>query len=154
MINAAVLAIGTIKDKPVMEITKEYLKRVKPYAKVEMFELKAEAFSAGDETKAKMKEGERLLGYLEKRPGVRIILLSESGKLMDSLQFAGFLEKEDKQVMFVIAGALGFSPEVLERGFERVSLSLLTFTHEMARVILLEQIYRSTTIIKGKKYHY
>lgn len=154
MINASILAIGGIKNKPVMEIAKEYLKRIKPYAKVEISELKAEAFRDGDEARAKTKEGERLLDFLKKRPGARIILLSESGRMMDSPQFAKFLEKENKQIIFVIAGALGYSPEIMERGFERVSLSPLTFTHEMARVILLEQIYRAAAILKGKKYHY
>lgn len=154
MIQATILAIGGIKDAPLRELAEEYLKRLAPYAKVEIQELKAEAFGADDEEKAKKKEGERILNFLEKKSDVKIFLLTESGKLKNSKEFAGFLGAESGQIIFVIAGALGFSDEVLKKPFVRLSLSPMTFTHEMARVILLEQIYRAATILKGKKYHY
>lgn len=154
MIRATILAVGGIKDAPLKEIAEEYLKRLAPYAKVEIQEIKAEAFGTGDEEKAKKKEGERILNFLEKKPEAKVYLLAEAGKLKDSKEFARSLGAEDGPVIFVIAGALGFSDEVLKKPFAALSLSPMTFTHEMARVILLEQLYRAATILKGKRYHY
>ena len=116
----------------------EYAKRIKRYADLELTELKderaSESLSAAEEIQVMKKEGERILAAI--RPDERVIALAIEGKLC-----------------FVIGGSLGLSPEVKARADELMSLSLLTLPHRLARIVLLEQIYRSLTIINNKTYH-
>ncbi len=155
MFNAVVLAVGTLREPLMRQAVFDYLKRIAPYSKVEMAELKAEPFrdAAGME-KAKKKEGERILEFLKKKPGAKTILLKENGKEYDSREFAEFLSETNQRILFVIGGTSGFSKEILDRRFTTLSLSRMTLTHEMARILLLEQIYRAATLLKGKVYHY
>jgi len=83
-----------------------------------------------------------------------IIGLDESGNNLNSLELAKFLEKNNQHIVFLIGGALGLSSAVLQKIDFKLSLSQMTFTHEMTRVILLEQVYRAVTIVNGKSYHY
>lgn len=153
MFNIAILAIGKVKDRNLAAGIEEYLKRLRPYAAVKVEEIKPEPFGASDKEKAKRSEGERLMRALEKYAGDRIFLLSEWGEEFDSLGFSEKLEKESGRMVFVIAGALGFSEEIFKK-HPKISLSKLTFPHELARLVLLEQIYRAAAIAKGKEYHY
>jgi 23S rRNA (pseudouridine1915-N3)-methyltransferase len=134
-------------------LSEEYLKRLKPYAAVKLIELAPESFGESDHAKAKKVEGGRILAALEKYSAGEVYLLHERGKELDSVAFASKLESTGGKSIFVVAGALGFSEEVLQK-YQQFSLSKLTFPHEIARLLLLEQIYRATTIVKGKTYHY
>ncbi|TSC93674.1 MAG: conserved hypothetical protein TIGR00246 [Parcubacteria group bacterium Athens0714_25] len=155
MQKITILAVGKIKEKYFKEACQEYLKRIGPYARVEMEEIGTESFFGdGDKEKAKEKEGGRILKFLDRNDDCQIFLLEENGNEMDSVSFSRKMEKIQNPIIFVIAGALGFSDEVKKRGFGKLSLSQMTFPHELARLVLLEQVYRATTICKGKKYHY
>jgi 23S rRNA (pseudouridine1915-N3)-methyltransferase len=155
MLKIKIITIGGVKEKSYNGLINEFLKRLRPYAKVEILELKAESFKReSDKEKAKKIEGERILKSIEKCGHTRIFLLEEEGREFNSLEFANFLEKDTREIIFVIAGTLGFSLKVKEKIKISVSLSRLTFPHEMARVVLFEQIYRGITINKNKKYHY
>jgi 23S rRNA (pseudouridine1915-N3)-methyltransferase len=151
MMEIIIIAIGKIKNEFFAGAIAEYLLRLKPYASVKILELTPESFSESNHAAAKKAEGERILKNLEKYAGAEILLLHERGREIGSIKFS---EKvANGKIVFVIAGALGFSEEVLQK-YQQVSLSQMTFPHELARLILLEQIYRAATIIKGKTYHY
>lgn len=153
MFKITLVTIGKIKDKNLASLKDEYLKRLKPYAVIREEELKPESFSEGNREKVKTKEGERILFFLEKHNEAEIFLLAERGVELNSIEFSKKLAKISKEIIFVIAGALGFSDDIINK-YNKLSLSKLTFTHEMARIILLEQIYRATTIANNKNYHY
>jgi len=153
MLDITILAMGKLKEKHWQAASEEYLKRFRPYAKIKIEELKAEPFSKATHNKVKKKEAEKLKVYLEKKSEALIFLLSEEGEEMDSYVFAETLKNITQPLIFVIAGSLGFDPELFE-AYPKISLSKLTFPHELARVILIEQLYRAFTIIKQKDYHY
>jgi len=156
MIDLTILAIGPLKDKNLRTVANNYIKRVKPYVRLRVQELTAASFSVGSQAKAKEQEGKTILNYLDKRASslkpASVYLLAERGKCYDSPQLARWLEQEQPLIL-VIGGALGFSPDLYAR-YSQISLSPLTFPHELARVILLEQIYRAAAIINQKDYHY
>lgn len=153
MLEIIIIAIGKIKNEFFSGAIEEYLLRLKPYASVKILELTPEAFGDSNREKAKKAEGERILSALEKYAGAEVFLLHERGKEIDSVKFSEKMSSTSGKTVFVVAGALGFAEEVLQK-YNQLSLSKMTFPHEMARLILLEQIYRTTTIIKGKTYHY
>ncbi len=154
-----VVALGKLKEKFWTEACNEYVKRLKPYAKMDVVELKEEPFREKDSrAEIQKKEAERILPYIieGKKKGV-VIGLHERGKEFDSVGFAEFLQKNTAggaHLMFVIGGPLGFDISVLKQFDVQLSLSGLTFPHQMARVILFEQLYRAVTIIHKKQYHY
>ena len=104
----------------------------------------------------KNKEGQLILAKVQATD--LLILLDENGKMYTSNEFATFFEKKMIQgktsIVFVIGGAFGFSKEVYDRANELISLSKMTFSHQLIRIIFLEQLYRSFTILKGEKYHH
>lgn len=104
----------------------------------------------------KEKEGELLLGEIQPRD--EVILLDEHGKELRSVEFASWIQdrlsRGGRDLVFVIGGAYGFSSKVYERADGKVSLSKMTFSHQMVRTIFAEQLYRSFTIIKGEPYHH
>lgn len=155
MFNITIAAIGKIKEKYFAQAATEYLKRLKPYIKIDVRELKPEPFKReSDKERAKKLEAERILKFLEKHPSSRVIVLDERGQGFNSLELAEFLKKQGGHLIFVIGGALGLDKQILKRGSATLSLSPLTLPHELARVVLLEQIYRAVTILKNKSYHY
>lgn len=155
MLNIIILSIGKIKEKYFQEAFDEYLKRLKPYAKIEIQELKSEPFRGdSDKEKSKKIEGERILNFLDKRADSEVIILDERGKKFSSVKFSGYLFGFNRQIIFVVGGTLGFSDDVSRKYKNKVSLSDMTFPHEMAKVMLIEQIYRASAIAKGKNYHY
>jgi len=103
----------------------------------------------------KLKEGELILSRL--RADDKLILLDERGKSFNSLQFSEFLQQQMnqgiKQIVFVIGGAYGFSPAVYEKASDKVSLSAMTFSHQLIRLIFMEQLYRGMTILNNHPYH-
>lgn len=151
MLNITIIAIGKVKDKFLSGLAAEYIKRISPYARLSITELKAESFTSTNKEKAKILEVERIEAILSKKNGAKIYLLSEDGELSSSPDFAKQLNQGE--VILVIAGSLGFAKDFSNK-YPKISLSPLTFTHEMARVILLEQIYRAATILNNKEYHY
>jgi len=104
----------------------------------------------------KIAEGKELLKKIEKSDAV--ILLDENGKLYNSIQFSAFLQKKMnsglKKIVFVIGGPYGFSDDIYNRCNEKVSLSPMTFSHQMVRLFFTEQLYRSFTILRNEPYHH
>ncbi len=135
--------VGKLKDKFMQARSDEYIKWLRNGNKVEVIEL-------ADSTKEK--EGEAIKKVLEKEKGFNI-LLSEEGKLFSSVEFANYLGKIDKKIVFVIGGPYGLSNEVKKEANLLLSLSPLTFTHELARLLLSEQLFRASNILAGGNYH-
>ena len=107
------------------------------------------------EEQQKSAEGELILKQLQ--PSDTVVLLDERGREPRSMELAAWLEKKQqsaRRLVFVIGGPYGFSPAVYERANEQLSLSRLTFSHQMVRAIFMEQLYRACTIIKGEPYHH
>lgn len=136
--------VGKTKDKNLSALQEEYLSRLSHFVKLEITELK-------DDPKT---ESKRILENVNQSHFV--CLLDVKGRSVSSQELAGEIEKWQnrglKEVVFVIGGAEGVASEVVERADFRLSLSFLTLTHEMARVVLVEQLYRAYTIIKGFPY--
>lgn len=156
MLNIHLLAVGSLKDRHLAACYNEYLKRLSPYARLQVRELSARPFGRHDRAQSLAEEGRRLEEAVRKirqvEPQAKAYLLAERGRQFDSRQFARWLEKEGS-VIFLLGGALGFSPEMYQN-YPSISLSPLTFPHELARVILLEQLFRAAAISAGKEYHY
>ncbi len=152
MLDITIVTIGRLKEKCWREAADEYLKRLGPYARIETVELEAASFSNSNQEKAKEIEFTRIDKFLSKKKDHNIYLLAEKGINLDSIEFANWLNRE-QPVILVIGGALGFSQKLYD-SYPQISLSILTFPHELARVVLLEQIYRASTILNNKQYHY
>jgi 23S rRNA (pseudouridine1915-N3)-methyltransferase len=138
---------GKTKEQFILEGMEKYRKLLKPYADVSITEVKAE--KGGDIAKATGKEGERIL-----KLHAPYTLLDEKGKSLTSAAFAAYISDYGPQVNFVLGGAFGVSDEVRNTAQDILSLSKMTFTHEMARLFLLEQLYRAFTIIHRRGYHH
>jgi len=152
MLDITLVTIGKIKDKSYSALITEYSKRLKPYARLKVIELEAVSFAPNTRDKAKDFEGERIENFLIKQKDSVVYLLAERGETFNSPDFAYWLERKSPLTL-VVGGALGFS-DYLYNKYPAISLSLLTFPHELARVVLFEQLYRATTILQKKNYHY
>ena len=139
-----IIAIGKLKDKTFKERCDEYAKWLSTYAKLEIKELP-------DSTPEK--EAIAILKELEKDKGAFIVSMSEEGQQCTSRQFAEMLDKAARKVVFIIGGPNGIAPEVKQQAGKLLSLSKMTFTHEFARLILLEQLFRAANILNGGHYH-
>lgn len=154
--KVVLLCIGKTDEKYLQEGCDIYLKRLKHYFKTELTVIpdlrKAGALSPEER---KVKEGEEILKKIE--PTDRLILLDERGKTFTSRKFATFLQKQAntgaKRTVFVIGGAFGFSDEVYAKADDKISLSTMTFSHQMIRLFFLEQLYRGCTILNNEPYH-
>ena len=153
MFKITIVAVGKIKEKFWQEALKEYQKRLKPYAVLEIIEVKAESFRAHNKQSAQNKENQRLLEDLAKYDKQNVYLLAERGQEFDSFGLAKFIQANPNLVL-VLGGALGWAETIKLKYSKSISLSQLTMPHEMARVVLLEQIYRAATILQNKEYHY
>lgn len=154
MLNIKLVVAGSLKNKALANLSDYYLKLLSPYAKVEVIELPLASFKKSSQKEAKRQEKEKFLKVLHSFQKSSVFLLAETGKNYNSLEFSSWLESSDgKELVLAIAGSLGWDEEILS-AYPQISLSPLTFTHELARVILLEQIYRGVSIVKGKTYHY
>jgi len=153
MWDITILAIGKLKEKYWQAANDEYLKRLHPYARIKIEELKSEPFAKATQAKAQRVEAAKIKAYLQKKSSILVFLLSEEGEEMDSYILAETLKNINQPLIFVVGGSLGIDRELFEI-YPKLSLSKLTFPHELARVILLEQLYRAMTIIKQKDYHY
>ena len=143
-----ILAIGKLKERYLIEAVEEYLKRLKPYATVEIVELQ--------ECRTIEEEGEKLISRLPKDSW--ICVLDVFGEVMSSEQFAQTMSNlalnGQSKLVFVIGGAFGISDKIRKIANLRLSLSKMTFTHQMTRLILIEQIYRAFKINRGEPYHW
>lgn len=141
-----IITIGKTKEKYLKQGVEDFLTRLKPFHKIEYAELK-------DKKSIKL-EGKDIL---KKITDGFVIVMDERGNECSSKVFAEFIKKkcleESGKLVFIIGSAEGLSDEVKQKADLRIALSQMTFTHEMARLFLLEQIYRGFNIIKGTKYH-
>jgi len=147
------LFVGKTKEGFIREGLEKYAALIKHYVPLEVREIKGSG--AKDARTAVEDEADSILGRLTQTDF--LIALDERGKLFDSRGFAaelGRLMESGRRPVFLTGGPFGLSDRVRERADVLLSLSKLTFTHEMARLILSEQVYRALTIIKGKAYHY
>lgn len=153
------ITVGKLKDKALTALVDEYVKRLKPYEKVEILEvadmMAPESNSDAQNEQAKKIEGERVLSKIKENEYV--ILLDLWGESISSEQLAAKIEKiytyQSSNLTFVIGGSLGLSPELVKRADFRWKLSDCTFTHQMVRVLVLEQFYRATMINRHMPYH-
>ena len=143
---------GRTKDHRLCDLEDEYTKRCCRFHKVERVVLKESR--SRDESRRLTEEGERFLSAVSGRD--RIVVMTEHADGMTSKAFASFIERHmtygTGDLIFLVGGENGFSQSVLDRADERVSLSPMTLTHEWARVLLMEQIYRAFTIIRNVRY--
>ena len=156
--STVILCVGKMKEKPYREMADEYLKRLSRFGKFEEIEvpdLPENTGSSALEEQVKAKEGETLRSRI--RPGDWVIALTIPGKKTDSLGLARHLQELRvsgvSRIVFVIGGSLGLGNNLLARADEEMSMSPMTFPHQLARVMLLEQLYRAEKIIAGERYH-
>ena len=155
-----IVAVGKLKEKYLREGVAEYEKRLAPFASVELLETReeymAENPSEAQRQQTLAKEGERLLRLVPERSF--LIVLDVKGKLLSSealaKELASLALQGQSDLTFLIGGAFGLSEAVRERADLRISFSPMTFTHQMVRLLLYEQIYRAFKINRGEKYHW
>ena len=151
------IVVGKTNAPYLLEGEKEYVKRLKHYTKFEEIII-ADVKQPGklNENELKKKEGHLILDKLENSN--HVILLDDKGKSFSSLQFSEFLQQKLnsslKSLVFVVGGSYGFSDEVYLRANSKFSLSKMTFSHQMVRLIFKEQLYRGFSILRGEKYHH
>lgn len=136
-----------------LAIQKDFAKRIQPFHKLEIIEVK-EANPSFEDSKIIQSESELILSHI--KPNDFVVLIDLHGKQRDSVEFSQQLEKwlmNNSTLVFVIGGSLGMSDTLRERSQDRICLSLLTFPHLLARTMVLEQIYRSFKISNNQKYH-
>ena len=155
--KAVLLTIGKTDINAIATEINTYIKRISHYLPFSMECIpdikKVKNIS---ESIQKQKEGEFILSRLQ--PTDYVVLLDEGGMLLRSVEFAHYLEKKQnsiaKRIIFVIGGPYGFSEMVKSRANEKISLSKMTFTHQMVRLIFVEQLYRAMTILNNEPYHH
>jgi len=151
------LAIGKTDNKQLQALVEEYQKRLSFYIKFELDIIPdiKEAKSLSEEQQ-KVKEGQLIFQKLQ--PGDHLLLLDENGKSFSSEGFSEFLQKKMnsglKTLVFVIGGPYGFSEEVYQKASGKISLSAMTFSHQMIRLFFVEQLYRAFTILRNEPYHH
>jgi 23S rRNA (pseudouridine1915-N3)-methyltransferase len=150
-----ILAFGKLKEPYWQAGVAEYLKRLTPYRPVELVELPDERVDEGRESAAMQREADRVLAAL--KPGAYLVAMWERGEQVDSVGLSKKLTALDheghREVVFVIGGANGLHPSVLARADWKLGLSKLTLPHMLARVFLVEQLYRAERIRRGEPYH-
>ncbi|MBQ4018321.1 MAG: 23S rRNA (pseudouridine(1915)-N(3))-methyltransferase RlmH [Paludibacteraceae bacterium] len=150
------LVVGKTTDSRLVSLIDDYRQRLSHYVPFELVVLpdlkNAKALS---EEQVKATEGDAILRALT--PSMDVVLLDEHGKEMRSVEYADWLQKKmasGRDLTLVIGGPYGFSPAVYERANSKLSLSQMTFSHQMIRLMAIEQIYRAMTILRGEPYHH
>lgn len=151
------LLIGRTVEPHYISAINDYTERTKHFISFDLEvipELKNTKSLTEDQQKEK--EGDLILKALQ--PGDVVVLLDERGKEFRSVEFASWIERKmhtvNKRLVFIIGGPYGFAPKVYEIGKEKISLSKMTFSHQMIRLIFVEQLYRAMTILQGGPYHH
>ena len=153
------ISVGKLKEKPYRLMADEYLKRLSRFGKYEEIELpdlpERDGASPAEERQIKTREGEAMLQRI--RPGDRVIALTIPGKQRSSEELAAEMAEAKNRgtgrLVFLIGGSLGLGENVLARADGEMSMSRMTFPHQLARVMLLEQLYRAEKINAGERYH-
>jgi 23S rRNA (pseudouridine1915-N3)-methyltransferase len=162
LVKIKVLAVGKTKEAWIKQGILHYLRLLRKYSRTEVIEIKEEKVTDSKDLKGILDaEGERIIERLKRESGSgswRLhIALDRSGREISSEGLAHFLKQEmnrgSSEFTFILGGPLGLSPRVLDSCRLKLSLSRMTFTHEMSRIILLEQIYRALSILQGSDYH-
>ena len=155
--KVALVLVGKTVNKHFVELIDEYAGRVKHYIGFDIItipELKNTKSLSADQQK--QQEGELILKQMQ--AGDHVVLLDEHGMEFRSVEFSSYMEQKmqtvNKRLVFVIGGPYGFSPDVYAKANEKISLSKMTFSHQMVRLIFVEQLYRAMTIIRGEPYHH
>jgi 23S rRNA (pseudouridine1915-N3)-methyltransferase len=150
----SIIAVGKLKEKAYKDLVDEYVKRLSAYTRVEIIEV-ADETNQLEDAKVKKLEGERILKAIKKDSFT--VLLDLRGRMLNSKELSLKIQEintyHSSNITFIIGGSLGVSDEVYERADYKWKLSDLTFPHNLVRVILLEQIYRSYKIINNEPYH-
>ena len=151
-----IIALGKIKEKFLKDGIDEFMKRLSPYASVEIVELPALEIKDENLTqKVLEQEGEKILSHI--KPQSYVITMEIKGKMLSSEELAEKINELTNdgigEIIFVIGSSCGISPIVSERANFKLSMSKMTFLHQFARLLLVEQIYRAFKIIKGETYH-
>lgn len=154
--KSELIVIGKTVDKHIIACIEDYNKRISHYMSLGITTIpNIKDTKNMSEDVQKEKEGEMILKMIQASD--HVVLLDEHGKSFRSIEFAEWIEQKQihaRKLVFVIGGPYGFSPKVYERANEKLSLSKMTFSHQMIRLIFIEQIYRACTIIKGEPYHH
>ncbi|MCC7332775.1 MAG: 23S rRNA (pseudouridine(1915)-N(3))-methyltransferase RlmH [Flavobacteriales bacterium] len=150
------ITIGKTDEEYLQLGITKYINRLKHYVSFEILSLNDVKIGSKPDFKIqKEKEGKMVLDKIQQSDVV--VLLDEKGKSLSSILFADFIQKKMNSIpsmVFVIGGPFGFSEEVYQRANYKVSLSAMTFSHQMIRLLFVEQLYRAFTIIRGEKYHH
>ena len=157
--QVSVISVGKLKEKPYRLMADEYLKRLSRFGKYEEIELpdlpERDGASPAEERQIRTREGEAMLQRI--RPGDRVIALTIPGKQRSSEELAAEMAEAKNRgtgrLVFLIGGSLGLGENVLARADGEMSMSRMTFPHQLARVMLLEQLYRAEKINAGERYH-
>ncbi len=158
-VRIKIICVGKIKEKYIQAGIAEYVKRLGSYGSVEIVEVKDEPFkeplSLKEQDQVMEKEAQRIAKEIPSR--AHVIVLDRKGRSTSSLQWANYLQQRmtsgDSQFIYVIGGSLGLHQSVKQEAHWLLSFSELTFPHQLMRLILLEQLYRTATILNGEKYH-
>ena len=149
------LVVGSTKEQYLIDGFVLYQERLKHYVQFDLIEVPNKNYKNLSKVNLKRKEEEGILKYLA--PSDYVVLLDERGESYTSIRFADKLQKwmlsAKKRVVFVVGGAYGFSDNIYARANEKISLSKMTFSHQMVRLFFLEQIYRGYTILNNEPYH-
>ena len=154
--KTALILVGKTNDTHLQAIISDYAERITHYMPFEIIVIpELKNTKSLSEEQQKVREGEQIMKQLTAQDTV--ILLDERGKQYRSLEFAKWIEKQQltaRRLVFVIGGPYGFSPAIYDRANGKISLSAMTFSHQLVRTIFTEQLYRACTIIKGEPYHH
>ena len=151
------LLVGKTEDAYLREGISKYLNRLRHYVRLDFVEI-TELKNTKSLTQAQQKAKEAELILKRLLPSDQVILLDEKGVQLTSIQFAEFIDKKQlgsvSNLVFVVGGPYGFDESVYQRANDKMSLSKMTFSHQMVRLFFVEQLYRGYTIIKGEPYHH
>ena len=148
------IVVGKTKSSELVRLMNEYVKRINFYKKFKIIVVNSLKSKKNSEKEIKKIEGENVLKIVKKNE--LIFLLDENGKSFNSRKFADFLSnkfKTNKSIVFVVGGAYGFSNEIKQKSNEIISLSEMTFSHQIIRLFFTEQVYRALTILNNHPYH-
>jgi 23S rRNA (pseudouridine1915-N3)-methyltransferase len=151
------ITVGKTEDAYLKDGIEKYVKRLKHYTKLEMTDIpELKNTKALTEEQQKAKEAELILKKIT--PNDHVILLDENGMEFTSVQFANYINKRSvsssANLIFIVGGPYGFDQSVYQRANDKISLSRMTFSHQMVRLFFVEQLYRAYSIIKGEPYHH
>lgn len=155
--KAALILVGKTVDKRFAELISEYTNRLKHYISFEINTI-PELKNTKSLTSEQQKSSEAELIIKNLQPSDYVVLLDEHGKEMRSVEMADWMKRKmntiNKRIVFIIGGPYGFSQKIYDIAHEKLSMSKMTFSHQMIRLIFVEQLYRSMTILNGEPYHH